>query len=181
MKAIKKNEGAVTNGGETSSTTKPEGLTIGQLAEIKNALEQLSKLKSALGYQWARNLNLVTAEINHAQSAYKDSRVSLLEKDEAGNPVNYVADIKDGFVNVCKDKQGKKIVFHKGDKLQEGQTFATQIPDEHLEKWNTIHKSYTEELHVVPWHKIPEEKLSTIAEEEKIEGSLIVPLLGVII
>lgn len=179
MKALTKNK-PVSNGGE-GKAAKPEGLTISQLSEIKNALTNLSQKQSALGYQWARNLALVSSEIKNAAEAYNKSRISLLEKDEEGNPLQYLASTKDGEVTVLKDGDGNKIIFKKGMKLKEEQTFATQIPEEHMEKWNQIHKEYIEELHCVNWHKIPEERLEKVAEDEKIEGSLLVVLLGNVI
>lgn len=170
----------ISNGGETSPAKKPEGLTILELVPIKAALELLSKKQSALGYQWAKNLALVTSVIKAAAKAKMDARETLHEKDPEGNTIQYLAKLKDGTYSLVEDN-GKRVIWKKGQKLADDEGTMAVISAENLEKWEVIQKDYNQERHVIQWHKIDEDRMETIAKTELIEGELLAPLIGIII
>lgn len=164
---------------------KQEGLTFLQIIPIRDALVELSKKQSALGYQFAKNLNKANAEIKQAEEALQKSREALTEKDKQGHAVQYVARID--FIGVTqqltvlKDDSGESRKLKKGETLVFPETPATIISPTEMDKWTQIQADFNNDIHHIEWHVIPDSRVEEVAKEEKIEGRLLMPLMGKII
>lgn len=161
------------------------GLTFSQIIPIRDALVELSKRQSALGYQFAKNLNKANAEIKQAEEALQKSRESLTEKDEQGRAVQYVARIDfmgaTQQLTVLKDDSGESRKLNTGEILVFPETPATIIAPSEMDKWVQIEAEFNNDIHHIEWHVIPDSRVEEIAKEEKIEGRLLMPLMGKII
>lgn len=147
-------------------------MKIDQLKQIKAALDELAKTPTSLALVIARNLSKINSVVKHADNDFTEAQKMLFEKDEKGDPINYVGD---QFANIVTE-DGKEVLFTKETKLLPGQTVVHKYTD--IEAAKKIKEEYVNEEHDIELNTFNQSVLDQAIESGAISASVLVPLIG---